>query len=144
MRSGGSCASASAARIAATAPAPSGCELLMWWPSLLSPQQSSQAADASSSRCSSADDSHSPIDSPFRRASHGRQTSVLSSSSARKPYSVVMHNESQPPTTAASTTPSAINRAAAAYALAPDEHAVEITHAGPSRPSAACTKRAND
>ena len=89
----------------------------MWWPSLLSPQPSSQAAGASSSRCNSANDAPSPSDSPLRRASHGRQTSVLSNSSARKPYSVVMHSESQPPTTAASMTPSAINRAAARVRL---------------------------
>jgi hypothetical protein len=54
----------------------------MWWPSLLSPQPSSQAMGWSASRSSSAKAAASPMDRPLRCASQGRQMSGDTSSSA--------------------------------------------------------------
>ena len=93
---------------------------------------------------SSAKAAASPIDRPWRPASHGRQGSGEVSCSEAKPYSVVRHSESTPPTMAASASPVAISRSAAANALADDEQAVEMANAGPRRPSRSRTKDATD
>jgi len=69
---------------------------------------------------------------PSRRSSHGRHGDSDSSSSERKPYSVVRHRLSTPPTTAASQIPASIRRCACANTLALEAQALETVAAGPS------------
>ena len=106
---------ASARSIASRAPRPSGCGVDMWYASQLSPTPTSTAP--SPSRSSSANPAPSPIEMPLRSGSNGRQGAPESSSSERKPYSVVRQRLSAPPTTAASAMPVAIIRAALAEHL---------------------------
>src|SRR5262245_41654451 len=105
----------------------------MWYASELSPMPSS-ASPASPDFSSNANPAPSPSEMPSRSASNGRHGWRESSSSARKPYSVVRQSESAPPTTAASQAPAAIMRAALPNTFAVEEQADDTTNEGPARP----------
>jgi len=75
----------------------------------------------------------SPIEMPLRFTSNGRQTCSDMSCKELKPYKVVKHKVSTPPTMAASIKPASNILRAVLNTLALDEHAEEITTAGPSK-----------
>ncbi len=117
----------------------------MWCASLVSPTPTSRGEPSSTSaRSTSANAAASPIDSPSRSAPNGSAGRDDTSSSERKPYSVVRHSESTPPTTAASMRPAAIIRAALPNTFALDAHAAETANDGPRMPKRRATKSATE